>query len=88
MNKVESGVRLRYQFTDPYTGRERRDSNREHRDPRPAQEQGENALRQLRSILYAKELEHRMAEQAKIEAAKRKSSGDRKSAATYSTTAV
>ena len=31
-----------------------------------------NALRQLRSILYAKELDHRMAEQAKIEAGKKK----------------
>lgn len=29
-------------------------------------------MRQLRSILYAKELEHRMAEQAKIEAGKKK----------------
>ena len=32
----------------------------------------ENAMRQLRSILYEKELQHRMAEQAKIEAGKKK----------------
>ena len=32
----------------------------------------ENAMRQLRSILYDKELQHRMAEQAKVEAGKMK----------------
>ena len=32
----------------------------------------ENAMRQLRSILYDKELQHRMAEQAKVEAGKKK----------------
>ena len=48
VNKVESGVRLRYQYKDPYTGE------------------------QLRSILYDKELKHRMEEQAKVEAGKKK----------------
>lgn len=43
-------------------------------------------MRQLRSILYEKELQHRMAEQAKIEAGKKKSSGGRKYAVMYSTT--
>ena len=32
----------------------------------------ENAMRQLRSILYDKELQHRMEEQAKVEAGKKK----------------
>ncbi len=39
VNKVESGVRLRYQFTDPYTGEKKKSSSRTQ-DPRSAQEQG------------------------------------------------
>ena len=71
VNKVESGVRLRYQFTDPYTG-EKEEILIENTETRDQPKNKENALRQLRSILYAKELEHRMAEQAKIEAGKKK----------------
>ena len=71
VNKVESGVRLRYQYKDPYTGEEEEIliENTETRD-RPKNR--ENAMRQLRSILYDKELQHRMAEQAKVEAGKKK----------------
>ncbi len=40
VNKVESGVRLRYQCHRPLHRREGGNSHRKHRDPRPAQEQG------------------------------------------------
>ena len=71
VNKVESGVRLRYQYKDPYTGEEEEILiyNTETRDQ---PKNRENAMRQLRSILYDKELQHRMAEQAKVEAGKKK----------------
>ena len=58
-------------FTDPYTG-EKEEILIENTETRDQPKNKENALRQLRSILYAKELEHRMAEQAKIEAGKKK----------------
>ncbi len=71
VNQVESGVRLRYQFTDPYTG-EKEEILIENTETRDQPKNKENALRQLRSILYDKELQHRMQEQAKIEAGKMK----------------
>ena len=71
VNKVESGVRLRYQFKDPYTGEEE-EILIENTETRDQPKNKENALRQLRSILYDKELQHRMAEQAKVEAGKKK----------------
>ena len=67
VNKVESGVRLRYQFKDPYTGEEE-EILIENTETRDQPKNRENAMRQLRSILYDKELQHRMAEQAKVEA--------------------
>ena len=70
VNKVESGVRLRYQFTDPYTG-EHEEILIENTETRDQPKNKENAMRQLRSILYDKELQHRMQEQAKIEAGKK-----------------
>ena len=71
VNKVESGVRLRYQFTDPYTG-EKEEILIENTETRDQPKNKENALRQLRSILYDKELQHRLQEQAKVEAGKMK----------------
>ena len=71
VNKVESGVRLRYQFKDPYTGEEE-EILIENTETRDQPKNRENAMRQLRSILYDKELQHRMAEQAKVEAGKMK----------------
>lgn len=71
VNKVESGVRLRYQFKDPYTGEEE-EILIENTETRDQPKNRENAMRQLRSILYDKELKHRLAEQAKIEAGKKK----------------
>lgn len=71
VNKVESGVRLRYQFKDPYTGEEE-EILIENTETRDQPKNKENALRQLKSILYDKELQHRMEEQAKVEAGKKK----------------
>ncbi len=71
VNKVESGVRLRYQFTDPYTG-EKEEILIENTETRDQPKNKENAMRHLKSILYEKELEHRMQEQAKVEAGKMK----------------
>ncbi|MBO5029002.1 MAG: peptide chain release factor 2 [Muribaculaceae bacterium] len=71
VNKVESGVRLRYQYKDPYTGEEE-EILIENTETRDQPKNKENAMRQLRSILYEKELQHRMAEQAKVEAGKKK----------------
>ena len=68
VNKVESGVRLRYQYKDPYTGEEE-EILIENTETRDQPKNKENALRQLRSILYDKD---RMAEQAKVEAGKKK----------------
>ena len=70
-NKVESGVRLRYQYKDPYTGEEE-EILIENTETRDQPKNKENALRLLRSMLYEKELKHRMEEQAKVEAGKRK----------------
>ena len=67
VNKVESGVRLRYQYKDPYTGEEE-EILIENTETRDQPKNKENAMRQLRSILYDKELQHRMEEQAKVEA--------------------
>jgi len=71
VNKVESGVRLRYQYKDPYTGEEE-EILIENTETRDQPKNRENAMRQLRSILYDKELQHRMQENAKIEAGKKK----------------
>ena len=71
VNKVESGVRLRYMYKDPYTGEEE-EILIENTETRDQPKNKENALRLLRSMLYDKELQHRMEEQAKIEAGKRK----------------
>ena len=71
VNKVESGVRLRYQFKDPYTG-ETEEILIENTETRDQPKNRDNALRLLRSILYDKEMKHRLAEKAKIEAGKMK----------------
>jgi peptide chain release factor 2 len=71
VNKVESGVRLRYQFKDPYTGVEE-EILIENTETRDQPKNKERALQHLRSILYDKELQHRMAEQEKVEAGKKK----------------
>ena len=59
VNKVESGVRLRYQYKNPYT-EEEEEILIENTETRDQPKNRENAMRQLRSILYDKELQHRM----------------------------
>lgn len=71
VNKVETGVRLRYQYVDPDTGEEE-EILIENTETRKQQENRENALRLLRSQLYDRELKRRMAAQQKIEAEKKK----------------
>ena len=71
VNKVESGVRVRYQYKDPYTGEEE-EILVENTETRDQPKNRENALRNLKSILYNKELEHRRQEQRKIEDSKKK----------------
>ena len=71
VNKVESGVRVRYQYKDPYTGEEE-EILVENTETRDQPKNRENALRNLRSILYNKELQHRREEQRKVEDSKKK----------------
>ena len=71
VNKVESGVCKRSQSTETYTG-EQEEILIENTETRDQPKNKENAMRQLRSILYDKELQHRLQEQAKVEAGKMK----------------
>lgn len=71
VNKVETGVRLRYQYVDPDTGEEE-EILIENTETRKQLENRENALRLLRSQLYDRELKRRMAKQEEIEAGKKK----------------
>ena len=71
VNKVETGVRLRYKYKDPDTGEEE-EILIENTETRSQLDNRENAMRLLRSQLYDRELQKRMAEQAKIEAGKKK----------------
>ena len=71
VNKVETGVRLRYQYTDPDTGEEE-EIIIENTETRKQLENRNNAMRLLRSQLYDRELKRRQAAQAKIEAGKKK----------------
>lgn len=71
VNKVETGVRLRYNYKDPDTG-ETREILIENTESRSQLDNRENAMRLLRSQLYEIELEKRRVEQAKVEGAKKK----------------
>ena len=71
VNKVESGVRARYQYKDPDTGEEE-EILVENTETRDQPKNRENALRNLKSILYNKELQHRQEEQRKVEDSKKK----------------
>lgn len=71
VNKVETGVRLRYQYVDPETGEEE-EILIENTESRSQLDNRENAMRLLRSTLYDKELQRRLAEQRKIESNKKK----------------
>lgn len=71
VNKVETGVRLRYNYKDPDTG-EMREILIENTETRSQLDNRENAMRLLKSQLYDIALQKRMAEQQKIEAGKKK----------------
>ena len=71
VNKVETGVRIRYNYKDPDTG-ETREILIENTETRSQLDNRENAMRLLRSMLYDMELQRRMAEQQKIESNKKK----------------
>lgn len=71
VNKVETGVRLHYDYTDPDTG-ETQEIVIENTESRSQLGNRENAMRLLRSQLYEIELEKRRAAQAEIEAGKKK----------------
>ncbi len=71
VNKVETGVRLHYNYTDPDTG-ESQEIVIENTESRSQLGNRENAMRLLKSQLYEMELEKRRAAQAQIEAGKKK----------------
>lgn len=71
VNKVETGVRLRYQYVDPDTGEEE-EILIENTESRKQLENRNNAMRLLRSQLYDHEMKKRQEARAKIEAGKKK----------------
>ena len=71
VNKVESGVRLRYWYTDPDTGEEE-EIHIENTETRDQPKNKEKALLLLKSQLYDRAMKKRLEAQAKIEAGKKK----------------
>lgn len=71
VNKVETGVRLRYQYVDPDTGEEE-EILIENTESRKQLENRNNAMRLLKSQLYDREMKKRQEAKAKIEASKKK----------------
>ncbi len=71
VNKVESGVRLRYQYEDPDTG-EKEEILIENTETRDQPKNKAKAMLLLKSQLYDREMKKRLEAQAKIEAGKKK----------------
>lgn len=71
VNKVETGVRIRYNYKDPDTG-ETREILIENTESRSQLDNRENAMRLLRSMLYDMALQKRMALQQQVESNKKK----------------
>ncbi len=71
VNKVETGVRLRYMYKDPDTGEEE-EILIANTESRKQQQNRENAMRLLKSQLYDRALKKKMEAQAAIEAGKMK----------------
>ena len=71
VNKVESGVRLRYWYTDPDTGEEE-ESLIENTETRDQPKNRAKAMLLLKSQLYDRAMKKRLEAQAKIEAGKKK----------------
>ena len=71
VNKVETGVRLRYQYVDTDTGEEE-EILVENTESRKQLENKNNAMRLLKSQLYDRAMKKRLEAKAKIEAGKKK----------------
>ena len=71
VNKVESGVRLRYQYEDPDTGEEE-EILIENTETRDQPKNRAKAVQLLKSQLYDRAMKKRLEAQAKIEAGKKK----------------
>ena len=71
VNKVESGVRLRYWYTDPDTGEEE-EILIENTETRDQPKNRAKALLLLKSQLYDRAMKKRLEDKAKIEAGKKK----------------
>lgn len=71
VNKVESGVRLRYMYQDPDTGEEE-EILIENTETRDQPKNRAKAMLLLKSQLYDRAMKKRLEEQAKIEAGKKK----------------
>ena len=71
VNKVESGVRLRYWYTDPDKGEEE-EILIENTETRDQPKNKERAMTLLKSQLYDRAMKKRLEAQAKIEAGKKK----------------
>lgn len=71
VNKVESGVRLRYQYEDPDTG-EQEEILIENTETRDQPKNRAKALLLLKSQLYDRAMKKRLEAKAKIEASKKK----------------
>lgn len=71
VNKVESGVRLRYQYEDPDTG-EQEEILIENTETRDQPKNKAKAMQLLKSQLYDRAMKRRLEAQAKIEAGKKK----------------
>ncbi len=71
VNKVETGVRLRYMYCDPDTGEEE-EILIANTESRKQQQNRDNAMRLLKSQLYDRAMKKRLEAQAKIEAGKKK----------------
>ena len=71
VNKVESGVRLRYMYQDPDTGEEE-EILIENTETRDQPKNKAKAMLLLKSQLYDRAMQKRLAEKAKIEAGKKK----------------
>lgn len=71
VNKVETGVRIRYMYQDPDTGEEE-EILIANTESRKQQQNRENAMRLLKSQLYDRAMKKRLEAQAAIEASKLK----------------
>ena len=71
VNKVESGVRLRYQYEDPDTG-EQEEILIENTETRDQPKNRAKAMQLLKSQLYDRAMKKRMEAQAKVGASKKK----------------